>query len=146
MRGSHQGRHLASGPRQSLRPRRAGQTEAIPASGPREWLSAPQANLAQVSRLQLLSPRSANIMGSVGTSKRAARPVHDASCRCSQSRGNGLIGMPIRFWVAKSIAREYPASACRRMPMPGSLVRTRSSRRFALSVPSATTTIPACWE
>ena len=39
-------------------------------------------------------------------------------------------------WMASS----YPASACRRMPMAGSLVRTRSSRRAAASVPSATMT------
>src|SRR5438094_3363144 len=32
------------------------------------------------------------------------------------------------------------------MPMPGSLLSTRSSRRLEFSVPSATTTIPACCE
>src|SRR5205807_3271643 len=45
-------------------------------------------------------------------------------------------------WIASS----YPASACRRMPVAGSLVSTRSSRLAAAGVPSATITWPACSE
>src|SRR5260370_33252196 len=48
--------------------------------------------------------------------------------------------------LATSIARSYPASACRMTPGPGSLVSTRSSLRAASAVPSATTTIPAAVE
>src|SRR5690348_2228663 len=44
---------------------------------------------------------------------------------------------------AVAIASAYPASAWRATPIPGSLVRTRSSRRAASGVPSATITCPA---
>jgi len=44
---------------------------------------------------------------------------------------------------AVSMASSYPASACRMTPVPGSAVSTRSSRRSAMAVPSATATIPA---
>ena len=44
---------------------------------------------------------------------------------------------------AASTASGYPASACRAMPMPGSLVRTRWRRSVASAVPSATITCPA---
>src|SRR5947209_6617799 len=74
---------------------------------------------------------------------RSARPI---LIFVVQSWAFGSIGKSIPCVRAKSIAREYPASACRRTPMPGSLVRTRSRRRFELSLPSATTTMPACCE
>jgi hypothetical protein len=47
---------------------------------------------------------------------------------------------------AKLRAAGYPASTCRSTPIPGSVVSTRSRRSAASSVPSATTTIPACCE
>src|SRR5512146_1107580 len=47
---------------------------------------------------------------------------------------------------AVAMASGYPASAWRTTPMPGSLVSTRSSRRRAAAVPSATVTWPACRE
>src|SRR5260370_8357666 len=56
------------------------------------------------------------------------------------------IGMWPPRSLATSIARSYPASACRMTPVPGSLVSTRSSLRAASAVPSAPTTIPACIE
>src|SRR5881394_3686918 len=52
--------------------------------------------------------------------------------------------MPCRR--AASSASGYPASACRATPIPGSFVRTRSRRRAAASVLSATITCPACSE
>jgi RecA/RadA recombinase len=57
---------------------------------------------------------------------------------------DGCMGMRIPCSCANSMASGYPASTCRITPIPGSVVSTRSSRRSAASVPSATTTIPAC--
>src|ERR1700694_5334906 len=54
-----------------------------------------------------------------------------------------VIGMWTPRSRATSMARSEPASAWRIPPVPGSLVRTRSSLRAASSDPSATTTIPA---
>jgi len=53
------------------------------------------------------------------------------------------IGIFTFFDFATFFAISYPASTCLRMPMPGSLVSTRSIL-FAISfVPSATVTCPA---
>src|SRR5207245_9505772 len=54
------------------------------------------------------------------------------------------IGRRMPWRRAVSIASGYPASAWRATPLPGSLVRTRSSRRRAALEPSATLTWPAC--
>jgi hypothetical protein len=53
------------------------------------------------------------------------------------------IGIRMPCLRAQSMASSYPASACRITPVPGSVVSTRSSRRAASAVPSATTTMPA---
>ena len=47
---------------------------------------------------------------------------------------------------AQSMAISYPASAWRITPVAGSFQRTRSRRRAASSVPSATITTPECCE
>ncbi len=57
-----------------------------------------------------------------------------------------IIGTFTFFFFAKSCAAEYPASAWRMIPMPGSVVSTRSMRLAMASVPSATVTCPACSE
>ena len=62
------------------------------------------------------------------------------------SRGCGCIGGSKPCSRANSIASTYPASTWRMTPVPGSVVSTRSRRSAISSVPSATTTIPACCE
>ena len=54
------------------------------------------------------------------------------------------IGSLTFFSRAHCKAISYPASAWRSTPIAGSLVSTRSSRRAASGVPSATITCPAC--
>src|SRR5579864_4778440 len=56
----------------------------------------------------------------------------------------GSMGIRMPRSCATSTAFAYPASAWRRTPRPGSVVRTRSRRREQSGVPSATTTMPAC--
>src|SRR5664280_536297 len=53
------------------------------------------------------------------------------------------IGRSMPLSRALSIAAGYPASAWRMTPVPGSVVSTRRSRSSIMSVPSATTTMPA---
>ncbi len=55
----------------------------------------------------------------------------------------GIMGRSTPPSRAAAIASGYPASAWRMTPVPGSAVSTRSRRRVAASVPSATTTMPA---
>ena len=57
-----------------------------------------------------------------------------------------LIGTLTPFSLANSFAASYPASAWRIIPIPGSVVSTRSIRFAIASVPSATVTCPACSE
>src|SRR5438477_5027349 len=57
-----------------------------------------------------------------------------------------LIGIFTPFFSANSRASPYLASACRMIPIPGSVVSTRSMRFAIISVPSATVTCPACSE
>src|SRR3989441_1280583 len=80
----------------------------------------------------------------------AARPrpaaAGDDLTRADQQRPQSLasrIGSRMACRRAASIASGYPASAWRAMPIPGSFVSTRSSRRPAAAVPSATLTCPA---
>jgi hypothetical protein len=54
-----------------------------------------------------------------------------------------FIGIFTDLFFAKSLASIYPASTWRMMPMPGSVVKTRSMRLAMASVPSATVTCPA---
>src|SRR5213082_1525193 len=81
--------------------------------------------------------------GAHGCSALRAPPVA-GKARSSVFRVNPGIWTPRSraTWIASS----YPASAWRRTPIAGSLVRTRSSLRAAASVPSATMTWPACNE
>src|SRR5438105_4756675 len=82
------------------------------------------------------------------------RGVHGCSALrappvAGKARSSGFRVNP-GIWTPRSratwIASSYPASAWRRTPIAGSLVRTRSSLRAAASVPSATMTWPACNE
>src|SRR6476620_4225445 len=65
------------------------------------------------------------------------------SGRRAHSPRTGGIGSSRPCSAAASTAPSYPASACRRTPIAGSVVSTRSRRSAIPSVPSATTTMPA---
>src|SRR5206468_8011095 len=75
----------------------------------------------------------------------------DDLARAGEQRAQSLVsrkdsarmGSRMPWRRAASSASGYPASAWRAMPSPGSFVSTRSSRRPADGVPSATLTCPA---
>src|SRR5271166_1887160 len=69
-----------------------------------------------------------------------------ATLRQDGAAHNVIIGTLTPVLLANSFASSYPASAWRMMPMPGSVVSTRSMRLAISSVPSATVTCPACSE
>src|SRR5579871_2662203 len=86
-----------------------------------------------------------------GSGARACRTSQRYQLRAIDNGGaahcaESSIGIRMPFSRATSMALGYPASACRITPIPGSVVNTRCKRRPPDSVPSATTTIPACCE
>src|SRR5262249_61392742 len=82
--------------------------------------------------------------GEISHLRAAAHACRSRECDQLTAVGDNHIGRLMLCSRANSMAFSYPASACRITPVPGSVVRTRSSRRSISGVPSATTTIPAC--
>ena len=78
-----------------------------------------------------------------GARERTRRsPADPARAPASTRRASGS-GRPAPGPPRSPARSRHPRGA--RRPCPGRVVRTRSSFRAASSVPSATTTIPACW-
>ena len=100
-----------------------------------------------VRRYQDVSPR--NIGGEGGNRAKSGedrRHGSDGALEVGSSSHPVIPGTFTPRARATSTASEYPASTCRSTPIPGSEVSTRSMRRAAASVPSATMTCPACSE
>src|SRR4051794_2583169 len=76
----------------------------------------------------------------------ACRIVRDELADVLDEHYASAIGTRTPRSAATASARSYPASTCRRTPIPGSFVSTRSALRAASSVPSTTTTCPAWME
>src|SRR5207342_2450657 len=91
---------------------------------------------------QLLDRRRADLLGTELPGALAQHGIPDLNDP-PNAHSRSRIGSRTPRSFATSIARSYPASACRITPVPGSVVSTRSSLSAARSVPSATQTIPA---